>query len=74
MRSAAAPSPPVLVSTCVEILVQNNILRHPFFKEIYSKRQCMHSYAYNATFAVMWIGNAHDVYNFTLPKIKQMKL
>ena len=65
MRSAPSLSP-VLVSMCVhcvEIRVQNIILRHPFFKEIYSKRQCMHSYAY-ATFKVMWIGNIHmhDMY------------
>ena len=32
------------------------------------QKQCMHSHAY-ATFAVMWVGNVHDVYNFTLPKL-----
>ena len=49
------PLSPVFVSMCVhcvEIPVQNIILRLPFFKEIYSKRLCMHSYAY-VTFAVM---------------------
>ena len=61
------PVSPVLVSMCVEIPVQNIILCYPFFKKIYSKKQCMHSHAY-ATFAVMWVGNVHDVYNFALPK------
>ena len=54
------PLSSVLVSMCVhcvEIPVQNIILRHPFF----SKRQCMHSYAY-ATFEVMWIENIHHMY------------
>ena len=50
MRTARPPPPPpsfpVLVSMCVhgvEIPVQNIILRHPFFKDIYSMQKAMHA-------------------------------
>ena len=58
-KNAEPPHPPPPPPLRVEIPVQNIILRLPFFKDIYSKRQYMHAYA---TFAVMWIGNIHDMY------------